>query len=468
MRIVFFGAGKYYQKRKASISSDIEIVAFLDNNPQLHGKMIDGVQVLSPYRITQLLYDKIVLMSANITEMWEQLVKLNIPQRDIWSWEQLNSEIWHGTFRFYAGTTQIKEGKKNVLIISTELNYNGGTLAIVYAASALQNKGFNVMLAAQGGNKKFINEVTDSGISVMICPGFPYLKEEELFFIKQFDVVIVNVFQMISCACEISKIRPTMWWIHEPFEMYKGTIEHFPQYADKNKLSEVNIYAVSSIAKRNFNYYFSERIQKTLSYGIPDQRKEGIPEREEIIFAIIGYVCPIKAQDIFIRAAKLLNDENKKNVQFWIIGFIGNDIYSNNIRELIGEDTSFRLYGELTRSEMQKRYEEIDVVVCTSTEDCLPVVVTEGMMLQKVCIISDQTGSVDYIEDNINGFIVPVGNEFALKEKMEWCIHNKGQLKLIGRKAREVYEKYFKMDIFGNNLEKALDETESGWKCRLH
>lgn len=465
MKIVIFGVGKYYQRRKQHIPSNMQIMAFLDNNPQLRGKIIDGVQVLEPYKIKHVLYDKVVLMSNSIIEMREQLIKLNVSENDIWSWEQMNSEIWHGTFRFYVGDDQIREGKKKVLIITTELNYNGGTLAAVYAAKALKNKEFNVMLAAQGGSAKLINEVKEIGINVMICPGLPYLKEEECFFIKQFDIVIVNVFQMISCACEISKIRPTMWWIHEPSEMYKTTIMHFPQYTDEDKLRKINIYAVSSIARRNFNYYFPERIQNTLSYGIPDQRKRGISDKECFIFAIIGCVCPIKAQDIFVRAAKMLND-NRNNVQFWIIGSIGNDKYSKNVKELIGEDNAFKIYGEVARSEMQKLYKEIDVVVCASGEDCLPIVVTEGMMHQKVCIISNHTGSTDYIEDSINGFIVSAGDVSALKNKMKWCMYNKNKCKIIGKRARETYEKNFAMDIFGNNLEKALIETETGWRYK--
>lgn len=464
MKIVIFGVGKYYQRRKKDISSDIEIVAFLDNNPQLHGKIIDGVQVFAPCKVKQFSYDKIVLMSVRTIEMREQLISLNVLPIDIWLWEQLNSEIWHGTFYFHVGNVHIKKDKKKVLIISTELNYNGGTFAVVYAASALQDKGFNVTLAAQDGNAKFINEVTQNRINVIICPGLPFLREEEIFFIKQFDVVIVNVFQMISCACEVSKIRPTMWWIHEPSDMYKNVTEHFVQYMDEEQLKRIRIYAVSAIAQRNFNYYFPKRIYQTLSYGIPDQREESIPKEGRMVFAVIGCVCPIKAQDIFVRAVQLLDDENKKNVQFWIIGSIGDNEYSSNVKMLVAEDASFRLWGELTRSEMQKRYSEIDVVVCASAEDCLPVVVTEGMMLEKVCIVSDHAGSVDYIEDGVNGFIVPAGDAVALKEKMEWCIHNKTKCETVGKKARETYERYFAMDIFGNNLEKALIETETFWK----
>ena len=250
---MIFGVGNYYQKRKEKITSTIEIVAFLDNNILLHGKIIDGIQVLHPCMIQQVSYDKIVLMSVNRIEMQEQLIKLGVSEDNIWSWEQLNSEMWHGTFLLHVGNIRFLNKKKKILIITTNLNYNGGTLAAVYAVYALQNRGFNVVLAAQDGNPKFIDEMTNNGINIVICPGFPCLKKEEIFFIEQFDIVVVNVFQMISCASEISKIRPTMWWIHEPSEMYKNIIVQFHQYMNEDKLKRINIYAVSSIAQRNFN-----------------------------------------------------------------------------------------------------------------------------------------------------------------------------------------------------------------------
>lgn len=465
MKVVIFGTGKYYQRRKDKISPDTEIVAFLDNNLQLAGKFIDGIQIFSPYKIEQISYDKIVLMSAKKTEMHEQLIKLKIPEENIWSWEQLNSEMWHGIFRFHVGNVRLRKAGKKVLIISTELNYNGGTLAAVYAAFALQSRGFNVVLASPAGSSKFITEMTDRGINIVVCPGMPYLKNEELFFIKQFDIVIVNVFQMISCACEISKIRPTMWWIHEPSVMYNNIIEEFPEYIDEDKLKKINIYAVSSIAQKNFNYYFPGRIEKKLFYGLPDQKGKAISKEKKVhlIFAIIGAVCPIKAQHIFIRAAQLLSDKDKKKIQCWIIGSIGTGEYSDKVVDLVSKDSSFKLMGELTRCEMQDVYKKIDVVVCSSIEDCMPVTVTEGMMYEKICIVSDHTGSAEYIEDGVNGFVVPVNNIIALKNKMEWVISNKEKRKEIGKNARETYKKYFAMDVFGSNLEEAVNETIGGW-----
>ena len=54
---------------------------------------------------------------------------------------------------------------------------------------------------------------------------------------------------------------------------------------------------------------------------------------------------------------------------------------------------------------------------------------------------------------------MPAGDAVALKEKIEWVIANKEMHQKVGKKARETYEKYFTMDVFGYNLENAIEET---------
>lgn len=466
MKIIIFGTGRFYQERKEQISKDIEIIAFLDNNPRLQGTCMDGHPVIAPYAAGQLSYDKIVLMSVSEEAMKSQLLELGAEEDNIWYWERLVSEMHHGTFSLYCKDVKtIKNSGKKILIISTALNYDGGTIAAVYAARVLQERGNNVLLAAPGGDKAFINEITDDGIDVVLCPALPYLHREELFLVNQFDVVLVNVFQMLLCAYEISRIKPVMWWIHEPEELYEKTLKRFRKYIDGNERRAIDIYAVSNIAQRNFNAYFPGSIKKTFSYGIPDENEDSALKENtgEMIFAMVGMVCPRKAQDIFIKAIKQLNVQEKRKVQFWIIGFIGTDEYSSQIKEMAAEDESIKIKGLFTRKQMQEAYKKIDVIVCPSREDPLPIVITEGMMWEKPCIVSDRTGTAQYIEDGKNGFICKTGEPGDLREKMRRIIHNQGKLTEIGRKARHTYETHFSMKSFGERLEAALQDTINCW-----
>lgn len=461
MKIVIFGTGRFYQNRKEEIPSNVEIVAFLDNNQTLYGQYLDGCPIVSPCETKELCYDKIILMSASQEAMESQLLSLGIDSKSIWHWGQFVSEYGYNVLKVYYAQNNIIKPEKKILIITTYLDYVGGTIAAVYAAKALQSRQNSVFLAAPGGNKRFIDETLEEGINVIISPSLPFVHKRGVFWIQQFDIVIVNVFQMVLCASEISRIKPVLWWIHEPGVLYEETLSQFQKYICMEQLKKCSIYAVSNIAQRNFNAYFMDRIEKVLPYGIPDYRKsiDLKNETDDLVFALIGAVCSRKAQDIFIKAMKLLTKEERKNVQFWLIGYIDTDEYGNQIRALAAGDGMIQIMGQLTRSEIYKIYDKIDVVVCPSLEDPLPIVVTEGMMYGKTCIVSDKTGNVQYITDKENGLICKAADPEDLCEKIRWVIHNKEKLSTIGAASRETYEKHFSMETFGQRLDEALQDT---------
>lgn len=463
MKIVIFGVGKYYQNRKKKIPSNTEILAFLDNDPVLQGKYMDGIKIVSPCKISDFLYDKVIIMSSRSREMRHQLLEYNVDEEDIWHGEYFISMINRGVLKFCCGNRDVQKNGKRILVIASEIVYNGATFAIIYAVLALQNRGHMVVLAASGGKQELIDEIVSKGINVVICPALPYLYKEELFWIRRFEVILVNIFYMILAACEISKIRPVMWWIHESTGSYKNVMDQFQEYADKRRFTKINICAVSDVAKRNFEFHFSNRIDRILSYGIPDKcekieefrNRKGSP----IVFAIIGRICSLKAQDVFVRAAQSLESKYKHNVQFWIIGSPGKAEYYNEIKKAVSGDDSFKMWGELTQDELHCLYRMIDIVVSPSLEDCLPIVMTEGMMYGKVCIASDATGTVRYITQKKNGLICKAGDSVDLSDKMKWVIENYDSLESMRKKARKTYETYFSMKSFGEQLEDAIQDT---------
>lgn len=461
MKVVIFGAGGFYREKREELLSytDAVRVACIDNNPQLHGTYIDEVPVWGVEHIAELDFDRIVLMSVWIGAMKKQLLDLGIEEDKIWTWKRFRGEQLRGSWQFYAGEQKPHIKKEKILIITTNLNYNGGTLAAVYAGKELQKRGYGVTLAAPGGNDAFIKETGREGLSIMICQALPYLFVEELSFVEQFDFIFVNVFQMIACASEVSRHKPVIWWIHEPGELYQASLEQFSEYTAGDWMSNVHIYAVSRIAQRNFNCYFPDRIKDTLAYGIPDKNEHMIQrvKKTKIIFAVIGTVTSGKGQDIFIEAVHKLDGNQKKCAEFWLIGKAQENSYCNCIKQEIVKESSVKLLGEMTREEIQNAYAQIDVLVCPSREDSLPIAVTETMMYGKVCIVSDSAGMADYISHGENGLICKTGDAEDLAEKINWVFQNKDKLQKIGANARLVYEKYFTMDCFGDRLEAAID-----------
>lgn len=464
MRFVIFGTGKYFLNRKAQLfqlDENAEIVCYIDNNAK-EDVLFDGVKVQKPCQLENIEYDKILLMSKSYLEMKEQLIALGYSEKTIWTWEQFLCEMSHGKFEFFCKGADAQKKDGHILIISIDLGYNGGSIAAVHAAMALADR-YEVVLAAPKGDKKFIREIKEAGINILLCPALPYLGKEEIYLIKKFDVIMVNVFQMLPVVCQVSKLRPTFWWIHEPSDMYADVLKRFHSFLGQQPFYNVNIKAVSNVPRRNFNTYFPNRIQDTLAYGIPDKFDEEQDDREKtaFIFAVIGGVVPRKAQDVFIKAVDLISRRQmpETDIEYWLIGGISENEYSNLIREMSERNNRIRIKGKLTREEIAKAYQEIDVVVCPSYEDPLPIVMTEGMMYGKVCIASDVTGTADYIQDKVNGLVFKTGDEAELADKMEWVLTHPDKLKKIGENARKIYQENFTMEKFSQRLNEAINET---------
>lgn len=468
MKIIIFGVGNFYKNRKKEIAShpDIEIVAFADNDRTLWGNRIDNVPIISPDEIYCLIYDQILIMSLYAWEIYEQLIANGIEKSKIQFWEPFYAKMNSGKRQFLPGRCAEVSSGARILIISTSLKYNGGSLAAVYAALAMKKRGYSAVLAVPDGDGALIEETRDAGVSIVVCPSLPYIYAENEEWLKEFDWILVNVFQMFQSACAGSLIRPTLWWIHESTEVYSKVMSKPWNHIERNKLTDVGIYAVSNLAKENFNKLFAGRIKETLCYGIPDAAPVELAaqkNKSKVIFALIGNICEGKAQDIFIEAIYRL--KYKEQAEFWIIGACPNNTFGRMIIEKSHDISSIKIMGLLTRKEIYDVFSEIDVVVCASREDSLPIVMTEGMMFRKVCIATDRTGTADYIKDGENGFVIPGEDADALKEKMEWIIGNRDKLRPIGINARKTYEKYFTMDVFGESLERALMETSKNWKA---
>ncbi len=466
MKVIIFGIGNYYQiqKSKLSLFPDIEVIAFSDNNAALWGKIFDGKPVLPPTGILALEYDQIIIISLYVNEIYNQLIELDVAENKIIPWLQLWSERMKGKMKVFTPENKQEDSEKKVLIISGELNYDGASLAAVYAAIAL-NKQCSAVIAVPMGDSRLIKETVSAGVTVAICPALPWFGATEETWIKQFDVVIVNTFPMIESALKIRKLCPVLWWVHDPAGIYSIVMGQYPDGLKEKTFQNIKICGVSRNAIKIFNNMYPERSKDILPLGIPDKRlQESSIKRhnKSMVFAIIGVVYSMKGQDVFLESVEKM--ESGTEAEFWIIGRMDDNAYCSNIKKKADSISSVRLLGELTREEMDNVLSQIDVVVCASKEETLSIAVVEGMMEGKVCIVTNSIGIAEYIEDGKNGFIIAYNDVNALAEKMDWIIANKESLVNIRKAARETYERYFSMEAFGRRLETIIDKTQKEWK----
>lgn len=454
MRIVVFGTGLYYLKRKTELPGETKIIAFLDNDRELQGRLMDGISVYAPSRISELDYDMIVLASASSAAMKEQLLSLGISENRIMFWEQFISSRSHGILvKFQAENIEIMRKSTKVLLIVPAVNYGGGFLAGLYAAMGLKSKGCHVVITAPVVDHRTVREVNDCGIDVWACPSLPYIEESELRWIQAFDFIFVNSLQNMICVDRLCGNKPVIWWLHENRDQYEDIVGQYGKDINIEHLTKTEIFAVSSLAKKNFKEFYPEISLDQLLFGIPDFYNETVDrDRDKIIIAVIGTVTPRKNQTELIRAIKKLSCHEQNQIECWIIGLDGQRKYREQLDKTINDLSQIKMCGEFSRKEMERVFPQLDIIVCSSLEETMSIAVIEGMMNKKICIASNKTGIADFIRNGENGFVYESGNENDLLIKLKYVIQNFQALDFMKDKARDTYEKNFSMEKFSDRL----------------
>lgn len=451
MRILVFGTGLYYRNRRDKITKG-EIIGFLDNNSDLWGQEIDGVSIYAPEELSNIDFDIILLMSKKSGEMYKQLIsELSVNSKRIYTFSQYIDMISAVKLEFIFADSYWKDNlKKHITIIATDLWHNGGTMAVIYAAKSFVSDGYRVTIVSKSADSNILEILFNWNINVVLCKSINCLQLDRISFFDDVELFFVNTLSMYKQAIALSKLRKTIWWIHESPVAYEEFVEQgiFDGLV-KNK--NLYIYAVSDVARNTFERYSRLKADGILNYGIPD-----VPSKK-MVFAILGGVMEFKGHDIFIEAINIINREYKKQVEFLIIGQYDENGYGKEILEAANKISNVKMLGKLTREEVDKIYEKIDVVVNPSRQDSLPVVITEGLMNGKICITSEVTGSAAYITHKYNGLVCKNDDPSNLAECMKWIINaDKNELNAIKTHARETYEKFFSLKVFERNFESVL------------
>lgn len=440
MRIIIFGTGRMYERHRQELSK-LPIVAFLDNDPNKQGTTLDGIIIISPSNIHQFNYDYIFIMSVHYKEMREQLLVQGVPSSCI-----IDSEYKGFLDNLYEIKYYFKKqdhnDRKNILLCSHDLCLTGAPLVLYYAAVLLKDY-YNISVFSKlDGPLKY--DYLELNISVILCNDISSDNLEIYRFFDKFDLLFANTLIFSSNINDIASLnKPLLWWLHEDEDVY----DYLGITGTKYVLNR-NIYpfSVSTCVDSAFYKCYDTEI-KRLRYGIPYECNKNEPlMKGSFIFAIIGTVCRRKAQYIFLEAVKRLSID-EENIEFWIIGEI-----SERDRKEYENQKRIKIFGGLCHEQVMELYSDIDIIVCPSLSDPLPVVLTEGMMLKKVCIMSDATGTAEVIEPYKNGLICKAGDVDDLAEKMQWVINNKEKIPAIGEEAYKVYKDNFSMNRFKKNL----------------
>ena len=190
-------------------------------------------------------------------------------------------------------------------------------------------------------------------------------------------------------------------------------------------------------------------------YGIDQKAFRAAPKEDKIFRIIYVGVCLRKGIHYLLEAVRELK---LKNFEIWLIGKINED--ARPIIERYKEH--FKYIGGIPHNELFRYYSQGSVFVLPSLEEGLSLSMLEAMACGLPVIITEHTGGKDIITDGKEGFIIPIRDVNALKEKILYLYDNPKICKQMGDRAREKIESSCTWDQYGNNiincLEKIIDD----------
>ncbi len=210
----------------------------------------------------------------------------------------------------------------------------------------------------------------------------------------------------------------------------------------------------SSFAKRTFieNGVPEEKLLLN-PYGVDLTDFKQIQKKDNI-FRIIytGGLTFQKGSHYLLQAFSELALEN---CELWHLGSIKDEIqpfidkYKNN---------KIKFLGHKPQNELYKYYSQGSVFVLPSLQDGFGMVIFQAMSCGLPVILSENTGGYDAItEDGEEGFVVPIRDVEAIKEKILFLYENQDIAKEMGQKAKKRVKNGFTWDDYGDRYIENLE-----------
>src|SRR3989344_8541889 len=251
--------------------------------------------------------------------------------------------------------------------------------------------------------------------------------------------------------------------LSEEYEKFGVKIEPFMLPHQKiiedelKSYEEVDYISVpSSFLKRTFlEYGFPENKIIQVPYGVDLSQFKQVSKEDNIFRVIfVGGMILRKVVHYLLRA---FSELNLSNSELMLIGAMNDEIKPFFKKY----DGKFNYIGKVPQKELYKYYSQSSVFVIMSIEEGLAMVQLQAMACGLPVICTTNTGGEDIVRDDKDGFIIPVRDVEALKEKLLYLHKNPEICRQMGQSAKERVSSGFTWNDYGDKMIKIYESIIS-------
>jgi len=198
----------------------------------------------------------------------------------------------------------------------------------------------------------------------------------------------------------------------------------------------------------DIQYFNSEKVSST-----QEAIKKGYDlDPDYKIIGFVGNINSIKGLEHFVDVARTINTLHPKT-KFLIVGPCskGHENHRKLLAEKInklGLEKDIIFTGFLSRETkptLKDIYSIFDIFLMTSISEGTPIVILEAMAMGLPVIAPNVGGISEQIQDEVTGFVYPVGNIDLAVEKLSHLINNPIERKKMGMAGRKRVKEMFSL-----------------------
>ncbi|WP_155647486.1 glycosyltransferase [Burkholderia territorii] len=363
----------------------------------------------------------------------------------------MREQLFHDSpekFQIFAPHEPAREGGRDILLLAHDLTMSGAPRLLFEMAIFLKRCGHFVVVAtpADGAYRK---PLVEHGIPV-ICDELVLTGSDHLFDLaKNFDVVIGNT---VLCWKDIDRLAgytKTYLYSHES-QIVSDYFAGLPGFGSAVK-SATGVMAASTRAARHLEK-FRDKIDILPGYGADDLPWKKYDARivdEVLCVTLIGSKESRKGQDIAVEALRLLASRcRERKVVLKLYGRDHEPTFVATLKKLVADMPDVELGPELPHDAYIAALRASDIVLSAARDDTLPLVSLDALALGRVMVCTRETGTADFLEEGISGFVAAQASPEAVAAALERALDRIADWPAIGANARRVFEENFTRHSF--------------------
>lgn len=169
-------------------------------------------------------------------------------------------------------------------------------------------------------------------------------------------------------------------------------------------------------------------------------KKENKNKNSPIILSV-GQIKKRKGFGEIIKALQILKEDGF-SPKLLIVGGVSNPRDKIHFQEFqkMAERLDVEFKGQIEHRELIKIYNQTDIFVLASYVEALGIAIMEAMASGLPVIATKTSGAKDLVSDGETGFLVPIKDAFAIKEKIKILLENSDLRESMGGAGRRRIE----------------------------